>query len=153
MLVERKIEELGFRLPPAPTPVGIYVPAVRSGNLIFTSGTLPLEEGQLKVKGKIGEEELSLEDGYRAARLCALNALSAIKDLIGDLDKIKRIIKATGFINSAFGFTEQAKVLNGASEFLKEVFGEKGSHARAAIGASDLPLNAPVELDLIVEVE
>ncbi len=152
MEIEKRLEEKGYKLPDPPKPAGAYVPAVKSGNLIFTAGILPLEEGKLKIKGKIGFEELPSEQGYKAAQVAALNALSIIKDLTGDLDRIKRVVKLTGFIHSADGFTDQAKVLNGASDLLKEIFGDKGEHARVAVGVSELPLNSPVELEMVVEV-
>lgn len=153
MDVEKRIEELGFKLPPPPQPAGTYIPALRVGNLVFTSGIFPFEEGTLKIKGKIGYEELSIEEGYNAAKIAVLNALSVVRETIGDLDRVERVIKVTGYINSGFGFTEQPKVLNGASDLLVNIFAERGKHARVCVGVSDLPLNAPLELELIVEVK
>jgi len=153
MDAEKRIEELGFKLPSPPQPIASYIPAVTTGNLIFTSGILPIENGQIKTKGKIGYEELSIEDGYVAARISTLNALSIIKDKIGDLDRIEKIVKLTGYINSSLGFTDQPKVLNGASELLVSIFADRGKHARVAVGVSDLPMNSPVEIELIVEVK
>jgi len=152
MKIEQKIEKLGYRIPKAPKPLGSYVPAVRIGNLLFVGGKIPLVEGQLRYKGKVGKD-LGIEEGYEAAKICALNLLSVVKDELGDLDKVQRIIKVTGYINSSSGFTEQPKVLNGASELLLEVFGDKGKHARAAIGVSELALDAPLEVEMIVGVK
>jgi len=152
MKIEQKMEELGYRVPEAPKSLGAYVSAVRVCNFLFVGGKIPLIQGQLKYKGKVGKD-LTVEEGYEAAKTCTLNLLSVIKTELGDLDKVQRIIKITGYINSASGFTEQSKVLNGASEFLLEVFGDKGRHARAAIGVSELSLDAPVEVEMIVEVK
>ncbi|MHA1595549.1 MAG: RidA family protein [Candidatus Baldrarchaeia archaeon] len=152
MGAEEKLAKLGIRLPEPPKPVAAYVPAVRVGNLIFVSGQIPMEQGELKFKGKVGKD-LNVEQGYEAARLCAINALSIIKGLVGSLNKVKRVVRVTGYVNSADGFSEQHKVLNGASEFLREIFGEKGLHSRVAVGVSGLPLDAAVEVEMIVEVE
>jgi len=152
MKIEQKIEKLGYRVPEASKPLGVYVPVVRVGNLLFVGGKIPLVQGQLRYKGKVGKD-LTVEEGYEAAKTCVLNLLSVIKTELGDLDKVQRIIKIAGYINSASGFTEQSKVLNGASEFLLEVFGDKGRHARAAIGVAELPLDAPLEVEMIVEVK
>jgi len=152
MKIEQKIENLGYRIPEVSKPLGEHIPAVRVGNLLFVGGKIPLFDGQLKYKGKVGKD-LGIEEGYEAAKICALNLLSVIKAELGDLDKVKRIVKITGYINSASGFTEQPKVLNGASELLLEVFGDKGRHARAAIGVSGLALDAPLEVEVIVEVK
>src|SRR3972149_10985585 len=134
-MVEDKIKELGVTLPQTPKPVAAYIPALQTGNYVYTSGQIPLQDGKLKYTGKIGSE-FSLEEGQKAAELCALNGLSAIKSVIGDLDKIDRVIKVTVFVNSAAGFTDQPKVANGASEFLGKVFGEKGKHVRSAVGVN-----------------
>ena len=152
MTAEEKLNRMGMELPPAAKPVGAYVPYLRTGNLIFTSGQLPLKEGKLIYEGKVGAD-LTLEQGYEAARVTALNALAQIKAAVGDLEKIAQIVRLEGFVNSAPGFTGQPKVLNGASEFLIEVFGERGRHTRYAVGTSELPLNAPVELALTVEIK
>ena len=150
-MVEDKIKELGVTLPQTPKPVAAYIPALQTGNYVYTSGQIPLQDGKLKYTGKIGSE-FSLEEGQKAAELCALNGLSAIKSVIGDLDKIDRVIKVTVFVNSAGGFTDQSKVANGASEFLGKVFGEKGKHVRSAVGVNELPLNSAVEVEMIVKV-
>lgn len=152
MTAEEKLNRMGMELPLAAKPVGAYVPYLRTGNLIFTSGQLPLKEGKLIYEGKVGAD-LTLEQGYEAARVTALNALAQIKAAVGDLEKIAQIVRLEGFVNSAPGFTGQPKVLNGASEFFIEVFGERGRHTRYAVGTSELPLNAPVELALIVEIK
>jgi len=150
--VEQKLSELGLKLPDVPTPVAAYVPGVRHGDLVFTSGQIPVAGGQLKYAGKVGGE-VSLEDGYRAARLCALNALAVLADLAGGLDNIERILKVTGFVNSAPGFSDQPKVVNGASELLGELFGEAGLHARAAVACNELPLDSAVEVEIIAAVK
>ena len=152
MTAEENLKQIGLELPPAAKPVGAYVPYLRTGNLIFTSGQLPLQEGRLIFEGKVGSD-LTLEQGYEAARVTALNALAQIKAAVGDLEKVVKIVRLEGFVNSAPGFTGQPKVLNGASEFLIEIFGERGRHTRYAVGTNELPLNAPVELALTVEVK
>lgn len=150
MTPEAKIRELGLELPAAPKPVGAYVPAVRSGNLIFTAGQLPLREGKLLAAGKV-PSDVPLEAAQAAAATAVLNALAAIKGLAGSLDAIRQVVRVNVFVNSAAGFTDQAKVANGASDLLVKIFGEAGKHTRCAIGAAELPLNAPVEIDLVVE--
>jgi len=152
MKIEAKLESMGYKVPEAPKPVAAYVPAVQAGNLIFTSGQLPTVNGELKAKGQVGGD-VSVETAYEAARYCALNCLAVVKSLVGDLDRVKRIVKVVGFVNSAPGFNAQPKVVNGASEFLVEVFGDAGKHARSAVGAAGLPLDAPVEVEMVVEVE
>ena len=152
MSTEAKIKELGYILPPVPKPVAAYEPAVKTGNLVFTAGMLPMVKGKLEYTGKAGAD-VDIETGKKAAEISVLNALAAIKGLIGDLDKISRVVKLSGYVNSASCFTDQPKILNGASELLIKIFGEKGKHARIAIGVNELPLNASVELDLIVEVK
>ena len=151
-MFEAKLKELGVALPEAPKPLAAYIPATEAGGFVYTSGQIPLEAGELKYKGKVGAE-LTEEQGYAAAKLCAINCLSAAKSLIGDLDKIEKIVKVTGFVNSAPGFTAQPKVVNGASEFFGEVFGEAGKHARSAVGVSDLPIDAAVEVEIIVKLK
>ncbi len=151
-MYEAKIKELGFELPKAPKPIAAYVAAVKEGNIIYTSGQIPVLNGELKFKGKVGSE-LSEDEGYQAARLCALNCLSVIKDLVGSLDNIEQIIKVNGFVNSAPGFANQPGVINGASEILVDIFGDKGRHARAAVGVAELPLNAAVEVEIIAKVK
>ncbi len=149
--IERILAELGHELPEAPKPVAAYIPAIRTGNLIYTSGQLPMKDGALTVKGIVGAD-VSLDEAVAAARLSALNALAAIKGVAGGLDSIVRVVKVNVFVASTPDFTDQPKVANGASEFIQQVFGDKGKHARAAVGCPSLPLNAPVEVELIVEL-
>jgi enamine deaminase RidA (YjgF/YER057c/UK114 family) len=149
--IEQRIIDLGFLLPETSKPLAAYIPAVQSGNLVFTSGQLPMIAGSLAETGKVGGP-VSPERAKELATVCALNALAAVKTVIGDLDKIKRIVKVVGFVSSVPEFSGQPAVVNGASEFLGEVFGEKGIHARSAVGVAVLPLDAPVEIELIVEV-
>ena len=150
MNVEQRIKELGFELPPPPKPVGAYVQAARTGNLIFTAGQLPTREGKLTCSGKV-PANVSVEEAQDAARQAVLNGLAAIST-VAPLDSIRRVVRVNVFVNSSPGFTEHAKVANGASELLAAIFGEAGRHSRCAIGAAELPLGAPLELDLIVEV-
>jgi enamine deaminase RidA (YjgF/YER057c/UK114 family) len=149
--IEQRIIDLGFVLPETAKPLAAYIPAVQSGNLVFTSGQLPMIEGSLAETGKVGGS-VSPERAKELATVCALNALAAVKTVIGDLDKIKRVVKVVGFVSSVPEFSGQPAVVNGASEFLGEVFGDKGIHARSAVGVAVLPLDAPVEIELIVEV-
>jgi enamine deaminase RidA (YjgF/YER057c/UK114 family) len=149
--IEQKIIDLGFLLPETAKPLAAYIPAAQSGNLVFTSGQLPMIAGNLAETGKVGGS-VSPERARELATVCALNALAAVKTVIGDLDKIKRIVKVVGFVSSVPEFSGQPGVVNGASEFLGEVFGDKGIHARSAVGVAVLPLDAPVEIELIVEV-
>jgi enamine deaminase RidA (YjgF/YER057c/UK114 family) len=149
--IEQKIIDLGFVLPETAKPLAAYIPAVQSGDLVFTSGQLPMINGSLAETGKVGES-VSPERAKELATVCALNALAAVKTVIGDLDKIKRVVKVVGFVSSVPEFSGQPGVVNGASEFLGEVFGDKGVHARSAVGVAVLPLDAPVEIELIVEV-
>ena len=151
-MYEAKLKEMGIELPEAPKPLAAYVPAVQAGDFVFSSGQIPMAAGELKYKGKVGAD-LTEEQGQEAARQCAINCLSAVKGLVGSLDKIEKITKVTGFVNSAPGFTAQPKVINGASEFLGEVFGEAGKHARSAVGVSELPLNAAVEVEVIIKLK
>lgn len=148
---EEKLREIGIGLPPAPEPLGSYVPAVRAGNLVFLSGVLPLRDGKLTHKGKCGAE-LTIEEGAGEARQAAVNALAILRAHVGSLDKVARCVKVTGYVASAQDFTEQPKVLNGASDLMAEVFGEKGRHARAAVGVPVLPLDSPVEVEFIFEI-
>jgi enamine deaminase RidA (YjgF/YER057c/UK114 family) len=145
-----RLAELGITLPTPAAPLAAYVPAVRAGNVVYTSGQLPLIGGELTHAGKVGAE-VSPEEANAAARTCALNALAAIHALVG-IDSVSRVVKVVGFVASAAGFNGQPRVVNGASEFLGAVFGEAGSHARSAVGVAELPLDAPVEVELIVEV-
>ncbi|MDI3299427.1 MAG: RidA family protein [Bacillota bacterium] len=147
-----RLRQLGLELPPVPEPVAAYVPAVRSGAWVWTSGQLPSVQGELRYRGKVGAE-LTLEEGYQAARVAALNALAAAAQAAGGLDRIRRVVRLTGYVNSAPGFHDQPRVVNGASELLGELFGEAGAHARSAVGAGELPLDAAVEIELLVEVE
>ncbi|MFE5771508.1 RidA family protein [Streptomyces sp. NPDC056485] len=149
--VEAKLAELGLTLPDVVPPLAAYQPAVRSGAYVFTAGQLPMVGGSLPTTGKVGAE-VSAEEAKKLAAVCALNALAAIKSVIGDLDKIERVVKVVGFVASAPDFTGQPGVLNGASELLGEVLGDKGVHARSAVGVAVLPLDAPVEVELQVEV-
>jgi enamine deaminase RidA (YjgF/YER057c/UK114 family) len=145
-----RLAELGIELPPVAAPVAAYLPAVRSGNLVFTSGQLPFVGGELAAAGKVGAE-VTADDAKRHARACALNALAAVHELVG-IDSVVRVVKVVGFVASADGFTGQPGVVNGASELLGEVFGASGGHARSAVGVAELPLGAPVEVELVVEV-
>lgn len=149
-LWRKNLERLGLELPPVAAPAGAYVPAVRSGSFVYTSGQLPFVDGELPATGKVGAE-VSLEQAREAAKLCALNALAAVDALVG-LDQVVRIVKVVGFVASAPGFNDQPLVINGASEFLGEVLGEAGVHARSAVGVFELPKNTPVEVELIAEV-
>jgi enamine deaminase RidA (YjgF/YER057c/UK114 family) len=146
-----RLAALGLTLPPVAVPVAAYVPAVRTGRYVYTSGQLPTVDGKLPAVGKVGDE-VSAQDAAGMARTCALNALAAAASAAGGLEAIRRIVKVTGFVASAPGFGGQAQVINGASELLIEVFGEDGKHSRSAIGVAELPLNAPVEVELIAEV-
>jgi len=152
MTIEARLGELGIVLPPAPAPVGAYVPAVRTGTLVYTSGQIPLRDGHLIAAGKV-PTEVSVEAAADAARQAALNALAVLDAEVGGLDNIARIVRVNVFVASAPGFTGQATVANGASELLAAVFGDAGRHTRCASGAAELPLNAPVELDIIAEVK
>ena len=151
MSAAERLAELGLALPPVAAPVAAYLPAVRTGRFVYTSGQLPTADGKLPAVGKVGGE-VSAADAAVMARTCALNALAAAASVAGGLDAIRRIVKVTGFVASAPDFTAQAQVVNGASELLLEVFGEEGKHARSAVGVAELPLNAPVEVELIAEV-
>ena len=149
---ENRIEELDIDIPEPQEPVGAYIPARRAENLVFCSGQGPMKDGEAIYKGKVGSD-LSVEEGYEAARVSAINCLAAIKGEIGQLDKVKKIVKVRGFVSSAPEFNDQPGVVNGASEILHEIFGDNGKHARAAIGVSELPINIPVEVEMIVSVE
>ena len=148
--VDDRLAELGLTIPPVPAPVAVYVPAVRSGSYVYTSGQLPLRDGQLILTGKVGGE-VSAEEAYDCARQCALNAIAAVKSQV-ELDTVVRVVKATVFVASTPDFTGQPAVANGASELFGAAFGEAGTHARSAVGVPVLPLDAPVEVELIVEV-
>jgi enamine deaminase RidA (YjgF/YER057c/UK114 family) len=146
-----RLAALGLTLPPVTAPVAAYVPAVRSGGYVYVSGQVPITDGKLTATGKVGAE-VSASDAAGLARTCALNALAAAASAAGGLDRIRRIVKVTGFVASAPGFGGQPQVINGASELFIEVFGEDGRHARSAVGVAELPLNAPVEVELIAEI-
>lgn len=148
--LEEKLNQMGLIVPEAPKPVAAYVPGVVEGGKVYTSGQLPIQSGAL-VKGKLGET-LSVEEGYAAARTCALNCLGVLKSLIGDLNKVEQILKVVGYVNSTPEFDAQAKVVNGASELLGEVFGKAGIHARSAVGVAALPLGAACEIEIIAKI-
>ncbi|MFI0816734.1 RidA family protein [Streptomyces sp. NPDC021098] len=150
--VEEKLAGLGLTLPDVAAPLASYVPAVRTGRYVYTAGQLPLVDGKLGVTGKVGAE-VTPEEAKALARTCALNALAAVKSVVGDLDKVVRVVKVVGFVASAPDFTAQPGVVNGASELLGEALGDAGVHARSAVGVAVLPLDAPVEVEIQVEVE
>jgi enamine deaminase RidA (YjgF/YER057c/UK114 family) len=147
---EKKMHELGVRVPELPPAAGAYVPAVRSGNLVFCSGQGPYREGAMAFVGRVGQE-VTPEQAYEAARIAVLNCLAEACTLIGSVNNVRRIVQVRGFVNSAPDFHEQPKVINGASDLLLEIFGEQGRHARAALGTSSLPFNIPVEVELVLE--
>jgi enamine deaminase RidA (YjgF/YER057c/UK114 family) len=149
--VEQRLAELGHVVPEVARPVAAYVPAVRSGNHVYTSGQLPMVAGALAATGKVGAE-VSPEDAKQLAATCALNAIAAVKSIVGDLDAVVRVVKVVGFVASAPDFTGQPAVVNGASELLGTAFGDAGVHARSAVGVAVLPLDAPVEVEIVVEV-
>lgn len=154
MSFEKRLAELGITLPEVAAPVAAYVPAVQTGNYIYTSGQLPFVEGKLPATGKVGEGEglVSADDAAAYARTCALNALAAVRSVTGSLDAVARIVKVVGFVASDPSFTGQPAVINGASSVLGEIFGDAGVHARSAVGVAVLPLDSPVELELVVEL-
>jgi len=151
MSASESLTRLGLTLPPVATPAGSYVPAVRLGSLVFTSGQLPVVDGTLVATGIVGQD-VTPEEAARAARIAALNAVAAAADAAGGIDRIVRVVKVVGFVASDPGFTAQPAVINGASDVLAEIFGEAGRHARSAVGVAVLPLNSPVEVELMVEV-
>ena len=150
-VIKEKLDTLGITLPTPPKPAGSYIPVVRTGNLVFVSGQIPIKDGKILYSGKV-TKDLSIQDAQKGARLCAINALAQLKSEFGDLEKISKIVRVSGFVNSPPEFTEQPKVINGASDLLFEIFEEKGQHTRIAVGVSSLPLNSAVEIDLIVEI-
>jgi len=155
MNVEKKLVEMGLTLPPSPAPVANYVPAVRSGNLLFVSGHGPafVKDGKIEyIRGKLGRD-LTVEQGYDAAKQVMLNILQSIKGVLGDLDKVRRIVKVLGFVNCTEDFPDQPKVINGASDLLVALYGERGRHARSAVGMQQLPFGIAVEIEMVVEVE
>jgi enamine deaminase RidA (YjgF/YER057c/UK114 family) len=151
-MIEQRLLELDITLPEPPLVAAIYVPAVTVGNIVYTSGNDCRVNGRLMFQGKVGQD-LTIEQGQLAARQTMINLLAVLKGHLGDLDRIERIVKLLAFVNSAHGFVEQPYVINGASALLEEVFGEKGKHARSAIGTSELPFNTPVEIEMIVQIK
>lgn len=151
-MIEQRLQELGWTLPPPQTPVANYVRAVRTGSLLFLAGHLPVRDGQVVYRGKLGRD-MDVETGYQAAQLVMLNCLATLKDELGDLDRVKRIVKLLGMVNSDAEFTDQPKVINGASDLLIALYGERGRHARSAVGMSGLPMGVAVEIEMIVEIE
>ena len=150
-MIDEKLALLGITLPTPPKPAGSYIPAVRTGNLIFISGQIPMQDGKVQFKGQV-PTTISVEEAQRAARLCIINVLAQLKVELGTLDKILKIVKVSGFVNSSPEFYEHPKIINSASDLLFEIFGEKGKHTRIAVGVSSLPLNSAVEIDLIAEI-
>ena len=149
---ENRLKELGYSLPEPPKPIASYVPSVRVGKLLFVSGVLPLVNDRPLYTGKLGRE-VTLEQGYEAAKVAALNALSIIKSSLGSLEKVRRVVRLVGYVASVEGFNEQPKVVNGASDLLIQVFGDKGKHSRVAVGVMELPRGAPVEIEMIVQTK
>ena len=152
--VEERLSELGLTVPEVVAPVAAYVPALRNGNLVFTSGQLPMRDGNLEATGKVGDGHglVPAADAKALAALCALNAIAAIKSVVGDLEKVTQVVKVVGFVASDPGFTGQPGVINGASELLGQVFGDAGVHARSAVGVATLPLDSAVEVEIVVRV-
>ena len=150
-MIEKRLDALNIILPSPPKPVGSYVAVVITGKLAFVSGQIPIKDGKIIYAGKVSRD-LSVEDAQKAARLCVINALAQLKAELGSLDRISKIVKVSGFVNSPPEFTDQPKVINGASDLLFEIFGQKGQHTRIAVGVSSLPLNSAVEIDLIAEI-
>jgi enamine deaminase RidA (YjgF/YER057c/UK114 family) len=151
MSFERKLTELGITLPAPPKPVATYIPAVLAGDLLFLSGVIPFRDGKLVFEGKLGRE-LTVEQGYEATRIALLNALAIVRQELGTLDRVRRVVRMTGHVASAAGFVQHPAVINGASDLLVKIFDEAGKHARVALGAAELPMNAPVEIELIIQV-
>ena len=151
MKIDERLKELGIALPKVAKPVASYTPAVLSGNYVFVSGQLPMVEGKLKAEGRVGRE-VTVDEARECARISALNCLAAVKDVAGSLDKIRRIVRVTGFVACGEDFKDHPRVINGASDLLIEIFGDAGIHARSAVGSNSLPLGAPVEVEMIVEI-
>lgn len=149
-MIEEKIKSIGIRLPMPPNPAGSYVPVTRSGNLLYVSGQIPMEEGTVTFTGKVSDK--NIEIAQRSARVCAINILAQIKKEIGDLEKVSRVIRLSGFVNSVPEFTQQPKVINAASDLFFEIFGDNGKHSRIAVGVASLPLNSMTEIDAIIEI-
>ena len=150
-MIEEKLSLLNISLPTPPKPAGSYIPVVRTGNLVFVSGQIPVKDGKVEFQGKV-PTNVPIEVAQQAAKLCIINVLAQLKSEIGTLDKISRIVRVSGFVNSAQDFVEQPKIINAASDLLFEIFGEKGKHSRIAVGVASLPLNATVEIDVIAEI-
>lgn len=150
-MIEEKIASMNIKIPVPPKPAGSYIPVVRTGNLLFVSGQIPIKDGKVEFQGKV-PSDASIDDAQQAARLCIINVLAQLKSEIGTLDKVSKIVRLSGFVNSASDFFEQPKVINAASDLLFEIFGEKGRHSRIAVGVASLPLNSTVEIDLVAEV-
>lgn len=151
MKPSERLSEMNIKLPEPTKPIGSYVPALRSGNHVYTSGQLPMRDGQLVYAGKV-PDDVSLEDAADGARIAAIAGIAAIAQVVGGVDNIKRVVRVCAFVNSSPGFTAQPKVANGASDFLAQLFGDQGRHARSAVGVAELPMNAAVEVELLVEV-
>jgi enamine deaminase RidA (YjgF/YER057c/UK114 family) len=152
MKIEKRLKELNISLPEPSKPVANYVSVVRTGNLLFLSGHVPYNDGKTILSGKLGKE-LTVQDGYQVARNAALNCIATIKAAVGDLDKVRRVVKLMGMVNSTEDFKDHPKVINGASDLMVEVFGEAGKHARSAVGMSSLPIGFPVEIEMVIEVD
>ncbi|HEY4716088.1 MAG TPA: RidA family protein [bacterium] len=152
MDINLKLKQLGISLPASSKPIASYINAKAHGGLLFISGKLPVESGAVKYRGKVGRD-ITPEEGYSAARLAALHALAAAGEVVGDFNLIKGVVKVTGYVNAAQGFTDIPKVINGASDILGQIFGERGKHARSAVGVAELPLNSSVEIEVIFEIK
>ena len=150
-MIDRKIKSLGINLPIPPSPAGSYIPVVKSGNLLYVSGQIPMEDGKVVFTGKVSDT--NIETAQKSARICAINILAQLKKELGDLEKISKIVRISGFVNSVPEFTQQPKVINAASDLFYEIFGECGKHSRIAVGVSSLPLNSMTEIDAIVEMK
>ncbi|MFB5629138.1 MAG: RidA family protein [Nitrosarchaeum sp.] len=150
-MIEQKIKAIGINLPTPPNPAGSYIPVVKSGNLVFVSGQIPIENGKVAYTGKVSDE--NIETAQKSARICAINILAQLKKELGDLEKISKIVRLSGFVNAVPEFTQHPKVINAASDLLYEIFGESGKHTRIAIGVASLPLNSMTEIDAIIEIK
>ena len=149
-MIEEKIKELGIELPTPPTPAGSYIPITKTGNLLFISGQIPMENGKVVFSGKVSDNNLDV--AQKSARMCAINILAQIKREVGDLDKVSKIVRLSGFVNSSPEFTQHPKVINAASDLIFEIFGDKGKHSRIAVGVASLPLGSMTEIDAIIEI-
>ena len=150
-MIEEKLESMGIKLPNPPTPAGSYIPVVKVGNLLYISGQIPMEDGKVVFTGKVSDD--NLETAQKSAKICAINILAQIKREVGNLEKVSKIIRLSGFVNSSLEFYQHPKVINAASDLLFEIFGEKGKHSRIAVGVASLPLNSMTEIDAIIQVE